>query len=114
MKRSLQATSAVLSVFALCTISFSARAENVVTPSYYVGDSLVAMYDGIYNATNAAGELVHDPSATKWLDLSGNGRDFTVTANGSWSDTTFNFNKTSATLTPALPYYRTQEIRFEM
>jgi hypothetical protein len=52
--------------------------ENVVTPRYYVGDSLVAMYDGIFNATNATGELVHDASATKWLDLSGNGRDFTV------------------------------------
>jgi hypothetical protein len=85
-----------------------------VTPRYYVSDSLVAMYDAVCNATNAAGAFVHDGAATKWIDLSGNGRDFTVTANGSWTDTTFEFNGASATLSPGLPYYRTQEVRLEM
>ena len=88
--------------------------ENVVTLRYYVGDSLVAMYDGICNATNAAGELVHDASATKWLDLSGNGRDFVLTAKGSWSEKAFEFDAHSATLSPAFPYYRTQEVRCQV
>ena len=87
---------------------------STVTPRYYVGDSLVAMYDAICNATNAAGAFVHDGAATKWIDLSGNGLDWTVTANGSWTDTTFEFNGASATLSPGLPYYRTQEVRLEM
>ena len=101
----------------LAAASFAAIAafgENVVTPRYYVGDSLVAMYDGVYNATNAAGAWVHDASATNWLDLSGNGRDFTVTSGGSWTATTFEYNGPSATLSPRLPYYRTQEIRCQV
>ena len=60
----------------LAAATFAAIAtfgENVVTPRYYVCDSLVAMYDGVYNATNAAGAWVHDASATNWLDISGNG-----------------------------------------
>ena len=91
----------------------SAPAQNAVTPRYYVGDSLVAMYDAVCNATNAAGAFVHDNAATKWIDLSGNGRDFTVESGGSWTDTTFEFNGLSATLSPAVPYYYTQEVRFE-
>ncbi len=88
--------------------------ENIVTLRYYVGDSLVAMYDGICNATNAAGELVHDASATKWLDLSGNGRDFVLTSKGAWSEKAFEFDAHSATLSPAFPYYRTQEVRCQV
>ena len=88
--------------------------ENVVTPRYYVGDSLVAMYDGIFNATNVAGELVHDASAPKWLDLSGNGRDFVLTAKGSWSEKAFEFNGISASLSPSFPRYLTQEIRCQV
>jgi len=102
------------SFLAAAAIAPAAFAESTVTPRYYVGDSLVAMYDAVCNATNAAGAFVHDNAATTWLDLSGNGRDFTVTANGSWTDTTFEFDGASATLSPGLPYYRTQEVRLEM
>ena len=38
---------------ALC-LALAAFAEATVTPRYYVGDSLVAMYDAVSNATNAA------------------------------------------------------------
>ena len=104
--------------FALCIAlalaSAIAAGENVVTPRYYVGDSLIAMYDGVYNATNAAGAWVHDASATKWLDLSGNGRDFVLTAKGSWSEKAFEFNGLSATLSPSFPRYLTQEIRCQV
>lgn len=41
------------------------------TAKDYVQDGLVAMWDGIENA----GWGVHDPSATTWKDLSGNGHD---------------------------------------
>ena len=92
----------------------SAPAQNAVTPRYYVGDSLVAMYDAVCNATNAAGAFVHDNAATKWIDLSGNGRDFTVESGGSWTDTTFEFNGLSATLDPGFPYYFTQEVRCQL
>ena len=92
----------------------SAPAQNAVTPRYYVGDSLVAMYDAVCNATNAAGAFVHDNAATKWIDLSGNGRDFTVESGGSWTDTTFEFNGLSATLDPCFPYYFTQEVRCQL
>lgn len=40
----------------------------------YVQDGLVAMWDGIENA----GWGVHDPNATTWVDLSGNGYDATL------------------------------------
>ena len=86
---------------AALTLAIAAFAESTVTPRYYVGDSLVAMYDAVCNATNAAGAFVHDNAATKWIDLSGNGRDFTVESGGSWTDTTFEFNDLSATLSPA-------------
>ena len=102
----------ILPLFAL-VLGGAAHAENAVTPRYYVGDSLVALYDAVCNATNAAGAWIHDGAATTWLDLSGNGRDWTLTANGSWTDTTFEFDGLSATLSPAVPYYYTQEVRFE-
>lgn len=40
----------------------------------YVTDGLVAMWDGEWNA----GGGVHDPNATVWKDLSGNGNDLNV------------------------------------
>ena len=40
----------------------------------YVPDGLVAMWDGEWNA----GGGVHDPNATVWKDLSGNGYDMNV------------------------------------
>lgn len=104
----------LLPLLAAAAMAPAAFAESTVTPRYYVGDSLVALYDAICNATNAAGAFVHDNAATKWIDLSGNGRDFTVTANGSWTDTTFEFNGLSATLDPGFPYYYTQEVRCKL
>ena len=91
----------LLPLLAAAAIAPAAPAEPTVTPHYYVGDSLVALYDAICNATNAAGAWVHDGAATKWIDLSGNGRDFTVTSGGSWTASTFEFNGRSATLSPA-------------
>ena len=73
----------LLPLLAAAAIAPAAFAESTVTPRYYVGDSLVAMYDAICNATNAAGSWIHDGAATTWLDLSGNGRDWTLTSNGS-------------------------------
>jgi len=104
----------LLPLLAAGAIAPAAFAEATVTPRYYVGDSLVAMYDAVCNATNAAGAFVHDNAATKWIDLSGNGRDFTVESGGSWTDTTFEFNGLSATLSPGLPYYYTQEVRCQL
>ena len=104
----------LLPLLAAAAIAPAAFAESTVTPRYYVGDSLVAMYDAVCNATNAAGAFVHDNAATKWIDLSGNGRDWTLTANGSWTDTTFEFNGLSATLDPCFPYYFTQEVRCQL
>ena len=46
------------------------------TAKSYIRDGLIAMWDGIENA----GWGVHDPNATTWKDLSGNGFDCDVTA----------------------------------
>lgn len=43
----------------------------------YIQDGLVAMWDGIENA----GWGIHDPNATVWKDLSGNGYDIPLTSN---------------------------------
>ena len=45
--------------------------KTMPTARDYVQDGLVAMWDGIENA----GWGVHDPNATTWKDLSGNGHD---------------------------------------
>jgi hypothetical protein len=68
------------------------------------------MLDAEYNSTNEFGEIIHDASATKWIDLSGNGYDFTKNSGGSWADKHFNFNKLAATGVKVLPWYYTQEI----
>ena len=60
------------------------------TAKDYVQDGLIAMWDGIENA----GWGVHDPAATVWKDLSGNGNDLIVTKPGLWSDKAFNFDGT--------------------
>ena len=46
----------------------------------YIQDGLVAMWDGIENA----GWGVHDPNATVWKDLSGNGYDLEVVRPSAW------------------------------
>ena len=50
-------------------------------------DLLVLWYDGIENA----GEGIHDPTATTWTDLSGNGNDGTIT-DGTWASDHLVFN----------------------
>ena len=49
--------------------------KGMPTARDYVQDGLVAVYDGIENA----GWGVHDPNATVWKDLTGNGWDFPAT-----------------------------------
>ena len=56
------------------------------TPDDYVQDGLVAMWDGEWNA----GRGVHDPNATVWVDLTGNGYDATVENGTSWGNKSFN------------------------
>ena len=51
----------------------------VPTVKDYVQDGLVAMWDGIENA----GLGVHDPNATTWKDLSGNGHDLLLSGTAS-------------------------------
>lgn len=51
--------------------------ERLPTARDYVQDGLVILWDGIENA----GWGVHDPNATAWADLTGNGYDMTLTAN---------------------------------
>ena len=47
----------------------------------YIQKGLVACYDGIENA----GEGVHDPNATTWVDLTGNGNNGTVGSGITWA-----------------------------
>ena len=53
------------------TAAWAKAGGGVPTASDYVQDGLVAMWDGIENA----GWGVHDPNATTWKDLTGNGYD---------------------------------------
>lgn len=57
----------------------------------YVQDGLVAMWDGEWNA----GGGVHDPNATTWKDLSGNGYDLTPNGNIVWQSNSATFNGNS-------------------
>ena len=52
--------------------------KTMPTARDYVQDGLIAMWDGIENA----GWGVHDPNATTWKDLTGNGNDLIVTKPG--------------------------------
>ena len=65
-------------------------AKSGYTAKDYVQDGLVAMWDGIENAGYAADGFEHDPNATVWKDLSGNGWDLTFPGLGSrpaaWED----------------------------
>ncbi len=63
-------------------------------PSDYVTNGLVLHYDGIRNAGLAA---PHNNAATTWADLSGYGRDATLTAGSgsAWKDDGFHFAKTA-------------------
>lgn len=69
----------------------------------YVSDGLVASYDGICNA--GIGKP-HDPTATKWADVSGNGKDTSVLSvktsgrEGHWTDNAYHFDGGSQWNTP--------------
>ena len=51
-------------------------------PRSYVKRGLVAHYDGVDNA----GTGMHDPAATTWTDLTGNGNTGTLGANVTWAE----------------------------
>ena len=72
------------------TAAWAKSGGGVSTAKDYVQDGLIAMWDGIENA----GWGVHDPNATTWKDLTGNGNDLIVTKPGLWSDNAFNFDGT--------------------
>ena len=65
-------------------------------PSDYIRTDIVLHYDGIRNAGAAA---AHDSAATTWVDLSGNGRNATLTSGSgsAWraDGTGFHFAKTA-------------------
>ena len=58
----------------------TSEAEPWVNP--YITDGLVAMWDGEWNI--AGGK--HDPNATTWVDISGNGNDWTTLSGNGWID----------------------------
>ena len=64
------------------TGAWSKSGGGVPTTRDYVQDGLIAMWDGIENA----GLGVHDPSATVWKDLSGNGYDLSCFNSYEWLD----------------------------
>ena len=57
-----------------------AWAKSGYTAKDYVQDGLIAMWDGIENV----GWGVHDPNATVWKDLSGNGHDLLLSGTASF------------------------------
>lgn len=62
------------------------------TAKSYVQDWLMAMWDGIENA----GWLTHDPNATTWKDLTGNGYDIAIPSSGAvWGDDKISLAATS-------------------
>lgn len=75
----------------------------VPTAADYVQDGLVAMWDGIENA----GWGLHDPNATTWKDLTGNGYDLELRNSAHFdinSLVTAKRNKVSALLDRTLSY----------
>ena len=65
------------------------------TPDGYITDGLVAMYDGEWNA----GRGKHDPNATVWVDLTGNGNDLAMpdATIARWQDNRAEFGYDGAT-----------------
>ena len=68
-----------------------AWAKSGYTAKDYFDDVPIAAWDGIENS----GWCVHDPAATVWKDLSGNGNDLTQTGtvNTTWEDDACVFDK---------------------
>ena len=65
---------------ALCAFAVTAAwaALAALGPSDYVQNGLVAIYDGVYNAKDAAGVPFHDASATTWANLANGCGDFAL------------------------------------
>lgn len=86
-----------------------AFAKSGYTAKDYVQGGLVAMWDGIENA----GWGVHDPSATTWIDLSGNGNDIDVDlTQSSWEDGFLNVTGTTCTRDEEITNIATLEVLF--
>ena len=60
-------------------------AFGALTSQSYRGSGLIAQWDAIDNAVDAGGNRYHDPAATVWKDLSGNGMDLEI-KNGTWPE----------------------------
>ena len=67
---------AALLAFAVCASAVSAVRADTLPLTAYIQDGLVVQYDGIENA----GPGAHDPAATVWVDLTGNGHDLVLNA----------------------------------
>ena len=65
----------VLFAAAVAVLSFNVGAY---TTQSYKRTGLIAQWDAIENSINTDGDGCHDPEATVWKDLSGNGADFNL------------------------------------
>ena len=72
----------------------------------YVQDGLIAMWDGIENA----GWGIHDPNATKWLDLIGGG--LSVDSGATFEDDCILFESASSFILHSDNMYQTSEVVF--
>ena len=81
------------------------------TSADYVQEGLIGHWDGIENV----GVGIHSNTTNIWKDLVGN-RDFTLTANGSWSASgkSLSVKGLSATAASAGPAYKTIEVVYRM
>ena len=73
----IKAKMARASVFALVAAAAGAAMAGL-GPGDYVQNGLVAIYDGFYNAKDAAGVPIHDANATTWANLANGCGDFTL------------------------------------
>lgn len=84
-------------LFASVVAMGSSAGFGAPTSRSYVQNGLVAQWDGIDNAVDESGNRYHDPAATVWADLSGNGH----TLGNFASDVTWS---TNAFVTPQVKY----------
>lgn len=73
----IKAKMARASVFAFAAAAAGAAMAGL-GPGDYVQNGLVAIYDGFYNAKDAAGVPIHDANATTWANLANGCGDFTL------------------------------------
>ena len=81
----------VRAVFAAAVVAGCGNAWADVPASAYVQRGLVVQFDGIENA--GAGQ--HDAAATTWIDLTGNGRNGTITGSYAWLGNGLQINSVS-------------------